>query len=105
MAEIKVEENPAGQRFEITVDGELAGFLTYDIQGTDYALNHTKIDQDREGQGLGTILIRSTLETLRDQGSGVRPNCPFVRAFLQKHPEYVDVVPAACRSAFGLPSA
>ena len=49
-----VADNPASSRFEITVDGELAGFLDYRKDGDEYALPHTRIFPQFEGRGLGT---------------------------------------------------
>lgn len=98
----KVEHNPEQQRYEIWADGELAG-------GTDYypfrdalAFTHTRIDAKFEGQGLGSTLVRSALDGVRSRGEQVLPFCPFVRGYIKKHREYVDLVPAADRDAFGL---
>ena len=102
MAEPVVAENPQEHRFEITVDGELAGFSVYEQQGRDYALVHTEIDDRFGGRGLGSTLVSSTLTQLRDRGIGVLPFCPFVGRWLVHHPEFADVVPAGRRADFGL---
>ena len=52
-----------------------------------------------EGQGLGSRLVREALTGLRDRGVAVLPYCPFVKAYLQRHPELVDLVPEAERAA------
>jgi predicted GNAT family acetyltransferase len=91
MADIAVKENPDEERFEIAVDGELAGFTVYQERGNNYALLHTEIDDRYAGQGLGSILIRHTLDDLRSRGIGVLPYCPFVRAFLAKNRDYADL--------------
>ena len=54
------------------------------------------------GQGLGSLLIREALETVRARGGEVLPYCPFVKGFIQKHPEYLALVPVARRDQFGL---
>ena len=101
----EVTLSEADQRYEITADGEPAGFLTFhDHRGT-RTLVHTEIDPAYEGRGLAGDLVRAVLDDIRGRGMTMLPVCPFVRAFLDKHPEYVDLVPAAQRDRFGLPPA
>jgi predicted GNAT family acetyltransferase len=101
----EVRDNPAEQRFEIWVGTERAGELVYRSDGgKGLPLMHTEIDEKFGGQGLGTILIREALDTARAQHQFVMPYCPFVKAFIQKHPDYVDLVPESARSTFGLPA-
>ena len=90
------------QRFEIRTDGELAGFVTYARGDGTVSMMHTEIASAFEGQGLGSILVRGALDAARGEGVGVLPYCPFVRSYVQRHPEYVDLVPQARRSEFGL---
>jgi predicted GNAT family acetyltransferase len=90
----RVADNPAARRFEITVDGEVAGFVTYSRDDSTLSLNHTEIDPRFEGRGLGSVLVRAVLDTARAESAKVLPFCPFVRAYLERHPEYADLVPA-----------
>jgi predicted GNAT family acetyltransferase len=85
------------------VDGELAGFSRYQRQGDAYALTHTEVDDRFEGQGVGSDLVRTVLDRLRDAGASMFPYCPFVRAYVQRHPEYLVLVPAELRERFELP--
>ena len=98
--EVSVDEGR--RRYEITADGEVAGFVTYRDNGGVRTLVHTEIDPAYEGRGLGSRLIRAALDDVRERGLGLRPECPFVRAFLDKEPEYADLVPAADRARFDL---
>ena len=100
MGEPVVTDNPREQRFEITVDGEPAGFAAYQADGDDLALVHTEIDDRFEGQGLGSALVSSALAQLRERGVGVLPVCPFVRGYIDRHPEYADLVPPGRRADF-----
>jgi uncharacterized protein len=100
--ETSVVDNTAAHRFELRVDGEVAGFMTYKRDDPTLALNHTEIDPRFEGRGLGTVLIRTVLDNARAEGAAVLPFCPFVRGFLKRHPEYVDVVPPDQRDRFDL---
>ncbi|MEV4213942.1 GNAT family N-acetyltransferase [Micromonospora sp. NPDC049662] len=88
-----VEDNPAKNRFEILVDDALAGFTAYLQRGDDVLVfTHTQVDPGFQGKGVGGALIRGTLDQVRDRGGRVVPQCPFVAAFIDKHPEYADLV-------------
>ena len=99
---LEVADNPDERRFEIHADAELAGYLVYNLRGERIALNHTEVLDGYEGKGIGSALIARTLDDLREQGVAVLPFCPFVKSFLQRHPDYLDVVPEGERARFGL---
>jgi predicted GNAT family acetyltransferase len=98
-----VTDRPERGRFEITIGDALAGFADYHRVGGALDFTHTEIDDAYEGQGLGSVLIRTALNTVRERGSEVLPHCPFVKRFIQRHDEYVDLVPTTRRREFGLP--
>jgi predicted GNAT family acetyltransferase len=101
-ARIVVSDAPDRKRFEATVDGELAGFLVYRCRKGLLALIHTEVEDRFEGRGLGGRLARFALDKAREEGLAVLPFCPFVNAWMKRHPEYVDLVPAAYRANFDL---
>lgn len=92
-----VVDVPERSRFEIDVDGSVAGFAAYRAKPGLLVFTHTEIDDAVEGRGLGSTLVRGALDTARARGLAVRPDCPFVRAFVARHPEYLDLVPADLR--------
>src|SRR6202000_2512872 len=101
-AQIVVSDAPEHKRFEVTVDGELAGFLVYRSRKGLLALIHTEVEGSFEGRGLGARpraarLARFALDQARAEGLAVLPFCPFVNEWMKRHPEYVDLVPAAYR--------
>lgn len=98
----EVRDNPADSRFEIIADGRLAGFAEYHLHGDVADFTHTVIDDEFEGRGLGSQLIRAALDETRRHGRHVLPYCPFVKAFIAKHDDYADLVPADARGRFGL---
>jgi uncharacterized protein len=98
----KVVDNPEANRFEIVVDGEVAGYAGYRRNGSILSLDHTVVDPRYEGQGLGSTLARAVLDTARDEGLAVRPYCPFIRAYIERHPAYLDLVPADQHARFHL---
>lgn len=94
----QVLDDPGRRRFEIMVNGQLAGFTTYRNEDGAVALDHTQIEPRWQGRGLASQLIGDSLEKLRARGAVVVPYCPFVRDFIVQHPAYVDLVPPADRS-------
>jgi predicted GNAT family acetyltransferase len=104
-ADIQVRENVPERRFEIWVGDTLAGFSQYSPRNeSTYTFTHTEIDPAFEGQGLASTLIRGSLDAMTERGIKVRPNCPFVRRFIQRHPDYQHLVPESEREHFGLPA-
>ena len=53
---------------------------------------HTEVDDDQEGMGVGSALARRALDDARASGQRVRPQCPFVRGWIDHHPDYEDLV-------------
>src|SRR6478735_5006788 len=92
-ADIRVVDVPNQSRFEIRVDGEVAGFTEYRRRPGLIAFVHTLIDPRFEGQGLASQLVRTALTEARADGLAVVPFCPFVRSYIAGHPEYLDLVP------------
>ena len=97
-----VQDAPERSRFEIEVDGELAGFLDYRKDGDEYALPHTRIYPQFEGRGLGGELVRGALEEIAQRGGTVLPYCPFVPKVIRDNPEFTELVREEERAAFGL---
>ncbi|MCW2719678.1 MAG: uncharacterized protein QOG20_1080 [Pseudonocardiales bacterium] len=90
-------------RFEIHVDGKLAGYANYRSEPGRITFTHTEIDSMYGGHGFGSELVQAALDAARRRKLAVIPECPFVRGWLAKHPEYQDLVPADERERFGLP--
>ena len=95
-----VEDNPGESRFELRVDGELVGWSEYRPAGDNVIVAHTEIDQRREGEGLGSALVRGALDQIRASGKTVIPTCPFTAAWIRRHPEYAELVDASLRGQF-----
>jgi hypothetical protein len=102
MTEPQVLDVAEWSRFEIHLDGTLAGFVAYRTGRGTITFAHTEIEGAFEGQGLGSKLVRGALDAARSRGLAVLPQCPFVRGWLQKHEDYLDLVPEDERPRFGL---
>jgi predicted GNAT family acetyltransferase len=87
-----VVDNPAERRYEIRVDGELAGKLEYRREAGAVDLFHTEVEPGLRNRGLGAVLVRDALDDLRARGDRVIPTCPFVAAFIRRNAEYEDLV-------------
>jgi predicted GNAT family acetyltransferase len=97
-----IADSPERQRYEIRIDGELAGFAQYHAKPGQISFTHTEVDDRLEGRGLGSKLAASALDDARERGLAVLPFCPFVKSYIQRHREYVDLVPEDRRAEFDL---
>ena len=104
-AAIEVADRSAMGRYEIRVDGAVAGIAQYRSRPGRIEFVHTEIDDAYEGQGLGSKLVSFALEDARERGLEVLPFCPFVRSYIERHPEYVELVPEKLRPRFELGTA
>lgn len=88
----KITHDTTAERYLITVDGRDAGYADY-IQGDGVRdFHHTVIDPEFRGQGLSKPLIQAALDDTRVAGDKVRPLCSAVAGFIEKHPEYRDLI-------------
>ena len=83
-----IRDNPAESRWELFVEGELAVFSTYHDRGNRRTFVHTETQEGFEGKGLASQLVRAELDDARARGLEINPVCPFVRGWLDRHPEY-----------------
>ncbi|MFI6500488.1 GNAT family N-acetyltransferase [Nonomuraea typhae] len=85
---VEIVDNSTESRFEILVDGRVAGFADYKLLPTKIVFTHTEVLPDFEGQGLAGQLVRHALDASRDAGLQVSPLCPYVKRYIDRHPEY-----------------
>lgn len=93
----EVVDNPEMSRYEIRVDGRVAGFAQYRLHHDRITFFHTEVDPAFAGRGLGGQLARSALDGARSQGKVVVPLCPFIASYIRTHPEHLDLVVPAMR--------
>ena len=105
-----VIDNPAESRFELYVGGERAGIVQYDLDSREngrqggplISLLHTEVADRFQGLGLASRLARGVLDAARARGLAVLPYCPYIKSWIVKHPDYVDLVPPDRRAEFRL---
>jgi uncharacterized protein len=91
-SEVTVRDNAEQSRYDATDEsGVVAGFAEYEDLDDVRVFTHTEVDDAFEGQGVGSTLARGALDDVRARGLRMRPKCPFIRKFVEKHPEYADL--------------
>ncbi len=89
---VTVQLNNEKHRYEATLNGQQAGLIDYTLDGNVLDLVHTEVGDAFEGQGVGGQLVQQTLDQIRAIGKQVRPTCPFVASWIEKNPDYADLV-------------
>lgn len=96
-----VQNAPGRHRYEITQNGERAGFAEYQlVRGDRIIFTHTEIDPAFGGQGLGTVLVGGALDDARARELQIVPICPFVAKYVHEHPEFLPHLDERIRKAF-----
>ena len=91
MMDHTVTENPERKRFEMMVEDQVA-FVEYIRVPTAVYLTHTEVPRELEGQGVGTRLVKGVLEILKKEDAKIAPMCPFVAAYIKRHPEWKELL-------------
>ena len=93
-AEPTVVNVPEASRYELRDGDRMIGEAAYRRRNGRIAFTHTEVDEALEGRGLGSRLVATALDDARREGLEVVPLCPFVAAYIHRHPEYQDIVAA-----------
>jgi uncharacterized protein len=86
-----VIDNRARHRFELEVEGHLAATY-YKLDGDVITFVHTEVPSELGGKGIGSKLVKGALDQVRAAGLKVVAQCPFVKAWIEKHPDYADLL-------------
>ncbi len=87
-----VRHDQQQQRYVLEVNGNELGVASYQQDGERQIFTHTEVDPSLEGQGMGSKLIRESLNDARQRGKRIVPQCEFVAAYVNKHDEWSDIV-------------
>jgi predicted GNAT family acetyltransferase/glutaredoxin len=92
VADAEVVDVPEASRYELRLGGHLIGLAAYRRRNGRIAFTHTEVDESCEGRGLGSRLAAAALEAARGVGLEVLPLCPFIAHYIERHPEYEQLV-------------
>lgn len=84
---LRVVNNPALARYEIAL-GDATAFVEYHLSGKSIIFTHTDVPTIFEGKGVGGKLAKGAIEDAIAQGYRIEPQCPFIAAYIKRHPEY-----------------
>ena len=90
--DVEVSRDPEQNRYELHVDGRLAGRAEYLLSNGLITFTHTEVDPTHRGKGLAGKLVGHALRETRADGLKVDPVCPHVAGFIRRHPEYGDLL-------------
>ena len=97
-----LRNNAEKHQYELLSGDQVIGQAVYQLIGQAVMFTHTEVDPSREGEGLGSQLAHFALEDVKAQGKQVIPLCPFIAAYIKRHPEYLNLVHPEQRTALGL---
>ena len=89
---VQVSDQPSDGRYEATIAKAYAGAAWYEIDDDVITFTHTVVEPEFEGQGVGSSLARYALDDVRERKLQVVPRCPFIKRWIQRHPDYADLV-------------
>jgi uncharacterized protein len=87
----EIRHDEQQRRFELHTDGGVA-VADYDEVGDVWSLNHTYVPPELRGQGVAAAVVKHALETARQRGKKVSPDCSYVAAYIARHSEYKDLL-------------
>ena len=87
-----VTDNPGESRYELYDGAVLAGISAYRLHGDTVTFTHTEVAETYEGQGAGSQLAQEALDDSRARGRRVIARCPFIAAWIERHPDYADLL-------------
>jgi len=89
MSDFRINEQ--NRQFELDVEGQKA-IITYSKKEGAIALNHTEVPESLQGKGIANKIVSQALNYIKENGFKVIPNCSFVAAYIQRHPEWKSLV-------------
>jgi predicted GNAT family acetyltransferase len=89
---VSVADHPEAKRYELAIEGERVGFVTYRLDPEVITFLHAEVNPAHEREGWGSRLVAGALDDARARGLKVRPVCPFVAAYIERHPDYRELL-------------
>ena len=91
-AGVTVRNNSEALTYDALIDGQVAGSIIYELNGSRVVISHTIVEPEHRDSGVGTELVRTALDDIRAKGMTITNYCGFVSAFIDAHPEYADLI-------------
>jgi predicted GNAT family acetyltransferase len=91
-ADTTVTRQSGPDRFEISIDGQVAGFAQFVDSDGRRIFFHTEIGEEFSGRGLAATVVRAALDATRAEGLRVVPVCPYVKKYVESHDDWADIV-------------
>lgn len=91
-SEVRVTDAPERNRYEARIGDELVGYTEYRRENGTIMFARTEVEEEAQGSGIGSALARTSLDEARAHGRQVEPTCPFIAGWIERHPEYADLV-------------
>jgi predicted GNAT family acetyltransferase len=92
---VSTEVRRADDGYEILLDGERVGCAFTEVHGHTVVFTHTEVGPAHQGKGLASTLARAALDDVRSRGEHVIARCPFIKGWIDKHPDYQDLLAQA----------
>jgi predicted GNAT family acetyltransferase len=90
-----IVRDDAQHRYELHVGESVATFAEFRVRPGYLVFTHTETDPAFEGRGYGSALAKGALDDVRQRGERIKAECPFIAAYIKRHPEYEDLLVAA----------
>ena len=90
-ADLKKKGHEAARRFETSIDGQ-TGYISYKEREDKLVYDHTIVPQELGGRVVGSVLVKQALNYARENNKKVVPQCSFVASYIDKHPDYQDLL-------------
>lgn len=91
MASPEVRNDTDAQQYSLVEDGEVIGFAAYEVDGDEIRFTHTEVDPAHRGGGHASILVQHALDDVREGSLRVVPLCSYVKAWIDRHPDYQEL--------------
>ncbi|MBI1281259.1 MAG: N-acetyltransferase [Anaerolineaceae bacterium] len=90
LSTLEVVHNPAQKRFEIQLGDQIA-MVKYVLGSSEIIFTHTEVPEEFEGHGIASKMAKTAVEYAKAQGLRIRPICPYIAAYIKRHPEYHSI--------------
>lgn len=91
-SDVTVTKNADGSRYEAHIAGQRVGLISYTERDGSVIMPHTEVDPEFGGRGIAGQLTKFALDDVRAEGKSVVPSCPYIAGWIEKHPDYADLV-------------